>query len=269
MSIASEITRIKNNIANAYTTCANKNATMPLSQNSANLADCIDSITGITRGVSSNGGFGYPPHDFKFVLPRNATSIDEGMLKSAFEGCPTLIEVDMSSIIEIRGSSTLEYFCKGCSGLTKVNLSSLQTISGTATTHAFMDCPNISEIDLSSLKTLASGVSLNGTFSLSNNPTSPLPLTSVTFTSLATVNGTAPMRNIFAKRDGLTVNFPAFNSNTFGVMTTYLDNIVSGAVGCTVHFPSNMQSIIGNWSSVQNGFGGTNTTVLFDLPATS
>ena len=77
------------------------------------------------------------------------------------------------------------------------------------------------------------------------------------------------MRNIFAKRDGLQIYFPAFNSNTFGNLTTYLDNIVSEAVGCTVHFPSNMQSIIGNWSSVQNGFGGTNTTVLFDLPATS
>ena len=35
-----------------------------------------------------------------------------------------------------------------------------------------------------------------------------------------------------------------------------------------MHFPSNLQSVIGSWSDVQNGFGGTNTTVLFDLPAT-
>ena len=36
----------------------------------------------------------------------------------------------------------------------------------------------------------------------------------------------------------------------------------------TVHFPANMQSVIGSWSDVVNGFNGTNTTVLFDLPST-
>ena len=46
MSIATEITRINNNIASAYTSCYNKGATMPVTQNSANLADTIDSITG-------------------------------------------------------------------------------------------------------------------------------------------------------------------------------------------------------------------------------
>lgn len=46
MSIASEITRINNNIAAAYTSCNAKGATMPVTQNSANLADCIDSISG-------------------------------------------------------------------------------------------------------------------------------------------------------------------------------------------------------------------------------
>lgn len=302
MSIASEITRIKNNIASAYTECNNQGATMPTNQNSANLANCINSISGsgtypigITRGVDANGVYGYPTTNFAFALPSTATKITNTTLKETFNGCTTITSVDMSSITEINGADVLENFCNNCTNLTSVDLSgvttingsgamdyafsntsitgvdlsSLQTISSSAMTNTFKDCPNISSIDLSSLTTLASGVSLNGTFSLSNNPTSPLPLTSVTFTSLATVNGTSPMRNIFAKRDGLTIYFPAFNSNTFGVMTTYLDNIVSGAVGCTVHFPSNMQSIIGNWSSVQNGFGGTNTTVLFDLPATS
>ena len=52
MTIASEIQRIKTNIANAYTACDNKGATMPVTQNSANLADCIDSIGG---GGSTTG----------------------------------------------------------------------------------------------------------------------------------------------------------------------------------------------------------------------
>lgn len=46
MSIVTEIERIKTNIANAYTTCEEKGATMPSVLNSANLVDCIASITG-------------------------------------------------------------------------------------------------------------------------------------------------------------------------------------------------------------------------------
>lgn len=45
MSIASEISRINQNIAAAYTACSEKDATMPVAQNSANLADTIDSIS--------------------------------------------------------------------------------------------------------------------------------------------------------------------------------------------------------------------------------
>ncbi len=45
MSIASEIQRIKNNIANAYSICNDKGATIPQNQNSSNLANCINSIS--------------------------------------------------------------------------------------------------------------------------------------------------------------------------------------------------------------------------------
>lgn len=46
MSVASEITRIKNNIANAYTAINSKGGTLPQTQNSANLATAINSISG-------------------------------------------------------------------------------------------------------------------------------------------------------------------------------------------------------------------------------
>lgn len=44
MTIASEITRIKSNIASAYTALSDKGATMPATQNSANLATTVASI---------------------------------------------------------------------------------------------------------------------------------------------------------------------------------------------------------------------------------
>ena len=49
MTIASEIQRIKTNIANAYTSCNNKGATMPTTQNSNNLASCVNSIPTATE----------------------------------------------------------------------------------------------------------------------------------------------------------------------------------------------------------------------------
>ena len=44
MSVANEITRIKTNIETAYTVCNDEGATMPQTQNSANLATTISSI---------------------------------------------------------------------------------------------------------------------------------------------------------------------------------------------------------------------------------
>ena len=49
MSIASEISRINQNISAAYTACSDKGATLPAAQNSANLADTIESITSESR----------------------------------------------------------------------------------------------------------------------------------------------------------------------------------------------------------------------------
>lgn len=46
MSIATAIQAAQNKIAAAYTKCNDKGATMPVNQNLANLADCIDSIPG-------------------------------------------------------------------------------------------------------------------------------------------------------------------------------------------------------------------------------
>lgn len=52
MTIASEITKLQNNLQDSYTACRGKGATMPANQNFDNLADTIDSITG---GGGGNG----------------------------------------------------------------------------------------------------------------------------------------------------------------------------------------------------------------------
>jgi hypothetical protein len=65
------------------------------------------------------------------------------------------------------------------------------------------------------------------------------------------------------------LRFPSLNSNSFGSYNNQFRGMLARVNGCTVHFPSNLQSVIGSWTDVTSGFGGTNTIVLFDLPATT
>ena len=241
MTIASEITRINNNIASAYTACNGKGATMPATQNSANLADCIDSIQsgggeGIPREVV-NGVYRIPASSFTFSLPSGATDLGERALYNAFSNCSTIVSADLSSLTTISGNYAMSGSFQYCINLASVNLSNLITISSRsdALYVAFRGCSALTNVDLSSLTTIAN-------------------------------NASYALQNAFANTALVTLSFPSI---TYIDRSSQLTDMLSGVTGCTVHFPSNLQSVIGSWSSVTAGFGGTNTTVLFDLPATA
>lgn len=94
-------------------------------------------------------------------------------------------------------------------------------------------------------------------------------ITSASFPSLRVV-GANGLDMTFAYNDTLqTVSFGALTSNSFesGDESAF-NSMLYNDEDVTVHFPSNLQAVIGNWQSVSDGFGGTNTTILFDLPAT-
>lgn len=191
MSIASEITRINGNIASAYTAASNKGATLPATQNSANLATCIASISG-------GGGGNIPNYQIvNGVLSKKTSTYN--LTGSEFSGVTS---------IDIEG---LYYAFYGCTGITgSVYLSSVTSIGNYGLFCAFYRCTGLTDLYFNSL-----------------------------------------------------------TSTSFGSYTNQFDSMLGGVTGCTVHFPSNLQSVIGSWSSVTNGFGGTNTTILFDLTATS
>ena len=67
MSVASEITRINNNIAAAYMSCDDKSATIPQAQNSANLADTIDSIPQSVTGEVPEKDMNFYDYDGKLL----------------------------------------------------------------------------------------------------------------------------------------------------------------------------------------------------------
>ena len=241
MSIASEITRINTNIANAYTACNGKGATMPQTQNSANLATTISSIPsgggggGIPREVV-NGVYQVPVSSFTFSLPSNATDIGAYALIYAFFNSTGLTSVDLSSLESVSGSYAFYFAFYNSTGLTSVDLGGLTTITASTAFDSAFDSTGLTSVDLSSLESVSGSNAFYFAF---------------TNTSLSSLS------------------FPSLTSNSFGSYTDQFHSMLNGVNNCTVHFPSNLQSVIGSWLDVTSGFGGTNTTVLFDLPATT
>ena len=273
MSIATELQNLNDNILSAYDAVATKGGTVPANKNMANLATAIGSIStgssttitplsvtengtytaptgtayspvtvnvsggesvSIPREVSSDGRYQMPANNFTFSLPANATNLGPYALAYAFRDCTGLTSVDLSSLTKVSGTYALQYAFRGCTKLTSVDLSSLTTVSGTnALQYAFPSCTKLTSVNLSSLAKMSGSQVLNYAFRDCTSLTS--------------------------------LSFPALTTSSFGSATNQFNNMLYGVRGCTVHFPASIQSTIGNWTSVQNGFGGTNTTVLFDL----
>ena len=184
------------------------------------------------------------------VIINNSTSVD-------FDGSLDLTSVDLSSLTTLNGYLSSSENSK----LTNIDLSSLTTVSGSLD---FRECTNLTSIDLPSLTTVSGDDVMQGAFRGCTG------LTRVDLSGLTTVSGDYAMQVAFSGCTSLTsLSFPSLTSTSFGSYTNQFSGMLDGVTGCTVHFPSNLQSVIGSWSDVTAGFGGTNTTVLFDLPATT
>lgn len=195
--------------------------------------------------------------DFSSLVTVSGTSA----FANAFLGCTNLTTLDLSSLTTVSSNSAFSSAFNGCSSLTSVDLSSLVTMSGgSAFNNAFYNCTNLTSVDLSALTTAS------GSSALSNSFRGCTSMTSFRFNVLSNIIGGGTFSYAFRGCTSLeTVYFPALATNSFGVKTNHFDNMLYGCTGVTVHFPSAIQSTIGSWASVTSGFGGTNTTVLFDL----
>ena len=213
MTIASEIQRIKDNIADAYTSCQSKGATMPATQNSDNLADCIDSISGgggstlITKTITQNGTYnassdnadGYssvtvnvsggsftgvnrevvngvyvaPTTSFTWSLPNTATDIGAFMLQQSFRNSTGLTSIDISSLTSLNNNYSMQATFLGCTNLTGV-------------------------IDLSNLTIIS------GQYALAETFVNCTGLTDVDLSSLTTISGKCCMQYSFRNCTSLT-----------------------------------------------------------------
>ena len=209
-----------------------------------------------------------------------------------FNNCTGITSVSLPSLTMVSGQNACSSMFSGCSGITSVNLSSLTSISSqNGCSGMFNACSGITSVDLSSLTSI-SGQS--GCSTMFNNCTS---LTSVSLSKLISVTGTSACSNMFAGCSNLvsadisrlarvhvgeaaashlsnmfkSTSLTELRFSGLAYTTAYINgafvNTLSGVTGCTVHFPSDWATTMANYSNITNGLGGTNTTVLFDLPA--
>lgn len=121
----------------------------------------------------------------------------------------------------------------------------------------------ITSVDFSSIVTISGGQAFAYTFQLCTG------ITTVSFGGLEVLTGAGAFYYAFRGCTSLkNIYFNSLKSNSFGGSTNQFNSMLDGVTGCAVHFPSNLQSVIGSWSDVTAGFGGTSTSVLYDLPAT-
>jgi hypothetical protein len=294
MTIASAITTKQQQVVDSYTAVSNKGGTLPTTQNLSNLPTAISSIP------SSGGSSSVPIFDGNYFVDSNGSItnsiafIDDASIHhtyilkpfaKSFTNSTTVhnwineewneVNDGITGIREISGIGKLVSKQVGDSYVYyKLELKSditTQYISFRALEEAiftsskqFQYLTSLKKVDLHNAKKIALTASFAGLSSFEE-----IDLSSAEDLTRFALGGSASIGGAFANTSISNLSLPALKSTSFGSYTNQFNYMLKGVTGCTVHFPSNLQSVIGSWSSVTSGFGGTNTTVLFDLPATS
>lgn len=176
--------------------------------------------------------------------------------------------VDLSSLTTVSGDYGCASMCANCTGITSIDLSSLITITGKQScNNMFYECTGLTgAVDLGSLTTISGR---SGCIQMFMNCPG---ITNVNLSSLSVITGISCCANMFQNCYSLTsLSFPALTSTSFGSQTNQFVNLVKNITGITLHFPSNVQSVIEGLTgySTTAPFGAVSGTVLFDLPATN
>ncbi|MBO6273708.1 hypothetical protein J6O48_13165 [bacterium] len=280
MTIASEIQRIKSNIANAYMACENKGATLPVNQNSDNLSLTIENMQasetsryGLTFDniwgtIDTNGKLQFPPSGD--LVASGIVTVDDYILANKFggnayavtkkRGIKSITFPDLTTV----GNAAMYQFCTYTTDLVSVSFPELVNVGQCAMYNAFQNNTALKSASFPKLKIL-SGMynSLTNAFYYCQN------LEYVNFDSLEQLTKQA-LSSAFSSCTKLKeLSFPSLNENSFGNYTDQFNRMLSYVTGCTVHFPIRIKKTIQNWSDVISGFGGTNTIILFDLHAST
>ena len=181
-----------------------------------------------------------------------------------FESTPNLTKAFLDNVTTISGVSACNRMFAD-SAITFFSMANLQQISSSnACVEMCAGCKFLVVVNLPALHTISVGSSCKHWF------TKCISLETVTFTLLKNIGVGKIFESAFANDTALTdLYFPALYSGSFGTYQDQFTNMLDGCNNVTVHFPSNLQTIISTWADYTAGFGSATTTVAFDLPATS
>lgn len=156
MTIASEIQRIKNNIARAYSACQEKGAELPANQNSANLSSTIANITSGGVGETSRYGltldnlWGKVDNNGNLLFPESGdlvasgiVRVDDYILANKFggnayavtkrRGVKSITFPDLTYV----GNAAMYQFCTYTTDLVSVSFPELENVGQCAMYYAF------------------------------------------------------------------------------------------------------------------------------------
>lgn len=222
--------------------------------------------------------------------------VDNNGLDMAFQYCNALTTILFPKLKEARNYAFNRTF-SGCSNVETISFPDLEYAGDYCFTYLFQNYNvyGLETISFPKLKYAGSNCFNYGFSSLYNNNAMDITfdnltyvgnncfyygfqyayLNDVTFSKLSMLENNAFQRTFAYGENGVAnLYFPALTDISFHNYHNengngYFNYMLYGVHNCTVHFPSNLESVIENWSDVQNGFRGQNTTILYDLPATT
>lgn len=193
--------------------------------------------------------------------------LNSSIFANAFYYCRNLssINVDSIRIIGDKNNAGCQNIFsstfRDCIALTTVDFKSLEEIYGIYEMQsAFSNCSGLTRVYMKKLRIARDNQCFSKTFDNSG-------IVTMSFESLVDISKSQTFKQCYQNCRSLTsLWFYALTPSSFGTFTNQFDDMFnSNVTGCTVHFPMAIQSTIGSWTSVTGGFGGTSTTVSFDI----
>ena len=192
-------------------------------------------------------------------FPKATAAGSNAFQKAAQTGCSSLASASFPELLTVEGNAFVNAF-DGCASFTTFSAPKLHTAGRYSFNYAFKGT-GLTSISFPALATFTDAYVFERAFT---NCTS---LTSVTFDALENFpnNNYSYFSNAFSGCSSLaSVSFPALTVAGLGSYNYHFSGMLAGCTGITLHFPAALQTRIASMTGYPN-FGGTNTTVLFDL----
>lgn len=232
-----------------------------------------DEATQITTDSALTNAFGYSQGGCYWLnsvdFNKLKTISGSGVCNSAFQRCGNLESFSAPELETINSTSCFQSAFYNDVKLKTVNFEKLKTLNGKSVfSQAFGYCSALDTVNFGKLETIGEEGTSNSQYFYRafRNCTS---LREVRFNSLSKVYPLVAFGQAFMSCTNLDLYFPALTESSFEDTPNYVfDSIFQSGSNCTLHLPSNLSTYITQEIITSILSGSTNSSVLFDLPAT-